>query len=340
MKKLLVLLVAGAFVLGLTLPAMSAEKEAVDWGFYGNARFQTFSDSVEPKGGDKDTDLIWRLEGNSRIGAKVKAGNIGGHFEYDSTPGLRLLYGTWNFGAGSLLVGQSYTPLDYFASLQVKNGDTGLIGFGNPYTGRLANIALNMAGLELALVEPNANNINATIFDDTDTSLPKLEAAYKINLGPAHIKLLGAYQTYDLVAGNQEKSLDAYVYGFGFTAPFGPAYLKGSLLMGNNAGNAGLAGGGSATATSATQIVDNDTTAYTLVAGFKASDALSFEVGYGHIEDEDDISNAATSEADSYYAQATINIAKGFFIVPEIGRFESKTETETTYFGAKWQINF
>jgi len=82
MKKLLVLLAAGAFVLGLTLPAMSA-----DWSFYGNSRMSTFFDSdseeVNPAlGGYDDDDLTWSLQGNSRIGARVKAGNIGGGFEY------------------------------------------------------------------------------------------------------------------------------------------------------------------------------------------------------------------------------------------------------------------
>jgi len=80
MKKLLVLLAAGAFVLGLTLPAMSA-----DWSFYGSSRLSTFFDSdseeVNVTGYDDD-DLTWSLQGNSRIGARVKAGNIGGGFEY------------------------------------------------------------------------------------------------------------------------------------------------------------------------------------------------------------------------------------------------------------------
>jgi len=46
---------------------------------------------------------------------------------------------------------------------------------------------------------------------------------------------------------------------------------------------------------------------------------------------------------------AVINLAKGCFIVPEIGKFDKgetttagvKTENgDTTYFSAKWQINF
>jgi len=97
MKKLLVLLAAVAFVVAFTVPAMAA-----DWGFYGSARMATFMNDVTPAAPatQSDDDLLWDLQGNSRIGASVKAGAIGGLFEYGSTPNLRQLYGTWNFGGG------------------------------------------------------------------------------------------------------------------------------------------------------------------------------------------------------------------------------------------------
>jgi len=365
MKKLLVLLAAVAFVVSFAIPAMAAEKKkktmeervadleksSAEWSFYGNARMATYFWDVEPEGVEGDTDLQWDLQGNSRLGANAKFGSIGGNVELGLYPQsgrkgnseyvrVRRIYGTWNFGGGTLLVGKTYTPLCYFTSNQVADGDDGLIAYGTPYTDRIPMFMLSMAGLELALVQPKVVNIDDTIFDDTDTNLPRLEVAYKINLGPAHIKLLGGYQSYDLVAAGHEESLDAYAYGFGVTAPFGPAYFKGSLLLGNNVGNLGIVGAGTASATSATQIVDNDTLAYTAVLGFKASDMLSFELGYGHMENEDDVSNATKTEADSYYAQAVINIAKGFFVVPEIGKFDNKGTQERTYYGAKWQINF
>ena len=105
MKKLLVLLAAVAFVVAFTVPAMSA-----DWNFYGSSRISTFfdGDSEELTGtGFDDDDLTWGLQGNSRIGAKVKAGDISGRFEYGTGINLRLLYASWNFGGGELLVGQA-----------------------------------------------------------------------------------------------------------------------------------------------------------------------------------------------------------------------------------------
>jgi len=116
MRKLFVLLAAVAFVVAFTVPAMAA-----DWSFYGSARMYTFmSDySKEYTGtGFSDDDLSWFLQGNSRIGAKVKAGAVSGRFEYGSGPSLRLLNGAWNFGGGTLVVGQDYSPIDTFISNQ------------------------------------------------------------------------------------------------------------------------------------------------------------------------------------------------------------------------------
>ncbi len=76
MKKFTILMAAIALVC-FSVPAM-----AVDWNFYGNARMATFYTSIDEKDtGDKSTDLRWELQGNSRVGANVKADHIKGQFE-------------------------------------------------------------------------------------------------------------------------------------------------------------------------------------------------------------------------------------------------------------------
>jgi hypothetical protein len=93
---------------------------------------------------------------------------------------------------------------------------------------------------------------------------------------------------------------------------------------------------------------------FALCAGFKVNDMLSFEAGYGYAKSERDKSittNFSDDEDDcaSYYINAKITVAKGFFIQPEIGKYDMKDSTvnnvrtddqDTTYFGAKWQIDF
>lgn len=346
MKKLLVLLAAVAFVVSFTLPAMSA-----DWSFYGSSRMSTFfeSDSEELTGtGFDDDDLTWALQGNSRIGANVKAGDIGGRFEYGSGPNLRMLYGTWNFGGGELLVGQTYTPFNYFISNQVFGGDTDMLPYGGIYDGRRPMIQLKTGGLKIALVEPNTGGVTGYATAETDTSIPKLEASYGFNAGPLKLSLMAMYNTFDVVdAANNEEGVDSYVLAFGFQIPFGAAYVNGDVWMGKNTGNTTFwTTGAGAAAWDGANIVDNDAFGYLLVAGFKASDALSFELGYGQMSHELDQTGADADETSAMYAQAVINIAKGFFVVPEIGKVDYKEDAagndqgDTTYFGAKWQINF
>jgi len=114
----------------------------VDWNFYGSARMATFYTSFDEKDvGPKSSDLQWDFQPNSRLGANVKADHIKGQVEMglkgsdggDVDVGTRRLYGTWNFGAGSLKVGKDYSPVSVFVSGQVFDTDAGLIGFGAPY---------------------------------------------------------------------------------------------------------------------------------------------------------------------------------------------------------------
>ncbi len=98
--------------------------------------------------GIKATDFRWDFQGNSRLGANVKADHIKGQVELalsggdgngdgsDGSVNTRRAYGVWNFGAGSLKVGKDYSPVSQFVSAQVFDGDAGLIGFGAPYAGR------------------------------------------------------------------------------------------------------------------------------------------------------------------------------------------------------------
>jgi len=107
MRKLLVLIAAVAFVAAFTAPAFAAE-----WSFYGSSRITTFwganSDERAPTG-DDDTDLSHTLQGNSRIGANVKAGEIAGQFEvgFGSNITRRIIWGEYDFGGWQLGLGKA-----------------------------------------------------------------------------------------------------------------------------------------------------------------------------------------------------------------------------------------
>jgi hypothetical protein len=379
MKKLLIACFAALMLVAFTVPAMAADAPA--WNFYGSARMSTFMTSQDKDAsatGYSDKDLTWDLQGNSRIGARVKAGDVGGRFELGigSSVATRLLYGTWNFGAGELLVGQGYTPLMSLVSNQVNAGDNDLVSFGGLYEGRKPMIRVSFAGFQFAAVKPSTatGNISAYVaevtgidldpdsatfldsvvtpavmgYADIDTTLPKLEASYGLKLGPASINLMAGYNTFDVVdPEDNSEDITSYVYGIEAGANFGPAYLKGTYWGGKNVGNYGVYTDSDSFADfSGGDISDTDTFGYQLVIGFKVSDMLALEAGYGFVSSEDDIDGHDKDEARSYYGQATITLAKGVMLIPEIGLYDSMDsdtgadQGKVTYYGAKWQINF
>jgi len=343
MKKLFIIFA----VLCLAAPAMAA-----DWNFYGSARMATFWQDVDLDTGldnSDDQDLQWAQQGNSRIGANVKFNDqIGGGFEMSDSFGKRKLFGTYTFGGGSqLLLGQTYTPTALFYSNSVFDGDGDLLGVGEFYEGRLPMVQWKMGGLKVALITPAVDGVGDF---ETDVTLPKIEVGYGFKADMFFADVFVGYQTYDIddPAAGLDYSIDSYLVGGGVGANFGAFYAKIGAHFGQNLGNYGAYNPielDNEFALSPTgEELDNDGLGYLAVIGFNASEMFTIEAGYGHEEAELDESNN-NQEADQWYLNTTINIAPGFFVVPEVGMITasedaSEPEPELFYFGAKWQINF
>jgi hypothetical protein len=320
--------------------------------------------------------LQWAQQGNSRIGATVKFNDeIGGAFEMSDSFGKRKLYGTYNFGAGQLLLGQTYTPLDIFYSDSVFDGDGDLLGIGSFYEGRQPMIQLTMGGFQVALIKPYQSDdgdaeidagYEATVTDfNSYQQLPKIEVNYKFSADMFFVNVGAGYNTTEAewidADGKKEESVDSYVVAVGGGMNFGAIYLNLHGHMGQNLGNYGAYNPMSVRSDGSWQdrggydtigiddtgkIVDNDAYGYAAVAGFKVSDTLNLEAGYGFQSYEFDIDGVDADETAQYYLNCTITIAPGFFIQPEFGVIDFKDDPagdeqgDVTYFGAKWQINF
>jgi len=386
MKKFIVALAAVAL--------MASSAYAADWDFYGNARVHTFYDDADVNGGaDGDAVLSEELQGNSRIGANVKVSDeLTGRFEYgasDNKANIRHLYGEWNFGAGSLLVGQTYSPLNLFGSGQAYN-DGGLEGYaGEMFGGREAQIKLTFGAFQIAFVAPDVQyydytttrtfangTIDTTTYSDkedaednaagpaydadndtlahagltdgTDVTIPAIEVGYTLSGSNWDVVMVGGYQTFDL---DQDDGEDVTSYGWGVDASmtFGALSVTGQVNGGQNVGNlwfidvngAGDAGGGYAAVVD-DKVIDNDAIGARICAAYQVNDMFGLEIGYGMQETEYDVKGAEDDESSSYYINAPITLAPGVLVVPEVGviDYEEEGETDTTYFGAKWQINF
>jgi hypothetical protein len=352
MKKLFVIFASVALV-----AAFAVSATAGDWSFYGNARMATFwNDTDDGTPGGDDEDLQWDLQGNSRIGAKVKNDAVSGLFELglkgdnggdDVDVGTRRIEASWDIGSPTLTIGKTYSPINQFISGQVFGGDAGLLGNGCLYGGRPGLIQLGFGMFEIALVNPKSNVAHPGLLaTDVDEVLPKVEAAFHFKTDMFFVNVRGGYQTYDIEggAGVSDVSVDSTAFGADAGVNFGPAYVKVAASMLTNGGEARWAGGTAATANGAgTDVDDVDSMQYALVAGFKASDMASLEVGYGFREHDSDAAGVADDEETAWYLQANLQVAPGVFIIPEIGGYDDQGALDAgdqTYFGAKWQINF
>ena len=371
MKKLTILLALVALVC-FSVPAM-----AVDWNFYGNARMATYYESTDLGAGrttannSDDQQLEWDLQGNSRIGANIKAEHIKAQFEWGVSSdsggggnvGARRLYGVWETGWGSMKVGKDYTPVSQFISGQVFDGDLGLLGIGTAYGNREAQIAFSFGNFEIALIQMNVDQlVSATGFTtggDLERVLPKFEAKWGMSFDAFNFNLMGGYQYYSIkdvtsLTNGTTNDIDvtSYIIGGDAGFNFGPAYVKGAVSYGQDWDNAKWNLGGNHNQGSPAVWDGDDSTKDTtswmasLVAGLKVSDMLTFEAGFGYREDDPDVNGAKTSSPWAVYGQAVIALAPGVYIIPEIGYFDGDQDfngddaTTLFYAGGKWQINF
>jgi len=370
MKKLITLVAAMAMVATFAMTAAAAE-----WDFYGSARVNTSYYDIDKAGVDYQETLNEFLQGNSRIGATVKVSDeLTGGFEYGTGVNVRKLYGEWNFGPGSFLVGQTYTPLNWFYSNQIYDSDTDLLAYGGLYSGRAPMLRLTFGGFQVAAVVANhddvvydgkaaplaeavadatdatslfdaASNLAALKASKTEIKFPTIEASYSLNMDDFGVQVAAGYNPYELTNDSTTYDVDAWVVALGANLNIGPGYIQGNVYTGDNAGHIiwiDTVTEGKAVF-NGTQVLDNECWGFILVAGAKINDMFSVEFGYGQASTEVDTLNV-DDEVTSYYGQTTITLAPGVFFVPEIGVVENEVAgsevLKMTYASVKWQINF
>ena len=354
MKKLYILIIAACI-------AFATSAMAADWNFYGSARLTTFYTDGE----NRDPKLDYNLQGNSRIGAHIKATDtLSARFEYGASnnkANIRLFYGVWNFGGGELLIGQTYGPAWLPVSNQAfagdnrrggRYGDTGLSGLGENYTGRIPQIQLRFNDFKLALVQTNNQFYTNTSHRaklrtfNTEVDFPGIQAKYRFNFNPFDFSLSGAYQTFDARGSEVESHMVAGRLGY----TLGHFSLKASGFFGTNVGNiaelnvSGYTGrkGHAIVKRPGRGVIDVDSYGYAIVGGYQAAEWLNFEAGYGYAKVDYENNRHRHDDVLSYYLQATLTLAPGVTIVPEVGLVDYRAtgQRDSTYYGIKWQINF
>jgi len=374
MKKLIIILAALAMVAGFTASAMA---EAT---LYGSARFNTYSVDTDKEFSSSlfDTrNTQWKMGNLSRFGAIFKGDTVGGRFEMDARLGgagvsapdtntdgasglgnmrLRLLYGTWNFGSGTLLIGQNY-PLYNFAISSIAFTTGGLqqwggVAYANP---RVSQIRFTFGDFKVAFLTPkdSASLADAAPYNYTvETKLPKIEVEYDLKLDPVAFQLVGGWQSYDALAENEDsKSVTSWVIAGAGKVHFGPAYVNLALSYRVNGTNYGVW----TAVNEQAQFDGNDfqdvkTFGGAVALGYKVNDMITLEASAGYLKAEPDNMGSAEDTARSYGLLAQIHLAPGVMIQPEFvvldkdkvknAAGEEFDQGKQTAIGVWWKIDF
>jgi hypothetical protein len=345
MRKLLILVSAVALVVAFTLPA------AADVSFYGNVRMSTFWESFDPdvEGQDSTTDLTWDLDmASSRFGARFKHDSVGANVEIRPNNGsyYRHWNGTWDFGGGTLLIGQAWAETFSCVSSSVCEG--GLSGGrGDTYGSlRIPQVALHLGSLHISAARPTKGDLMAG--GDSTAMLPKIEASYSLKAGPAAVKIYGGFNSSEEEVGDETYDYSSMLVGANAKIGFGAATLGVNLYMASNPGLYGEVGS-TAMANTVTddEVDDVNTLGFLVDFNYKLSPMMSIFAGYGAAMHELDVDDTNEKTSSYMYVGLPITLAKGVTITPEIAvtADETKigdetTEPSTTFYGAYWFIAF
>jgi len=353
MKKLLVLLAAVAFVFAFTTPA------AAEVNFSGFVAMQTYFLDVDNPGTTKDSsDLEWLMdEVCTRVTANFKQGPVSGlvelrPLEAGSDAHMRHWWGTWNFGGGTLGIGQTWTP-DFSCITGAKYGCGAMTPMDPGCTARKPMVQLQVGGLKIAAAQPNEPAAHTDYGTDWETSFPKLMLSYNLNAGMLGLKFFGGYQTIAdrNITTDQSQSIDSTLYGITAAAGFGPLTIKAMVYMADNF--AEYAAGTTynfAAYWDGTKMVDTSFMAYGLNLAYKVSDTLEITASYVTGTSESDKPGTWENETNHYHVNATFTLAKGVTITPEFLVLDRSDISDTattkaeeavdTRYGVYWQINF
>lgn len=355
MKKVLLTLIA---VL-MAVPAFAIEvynngENAVD--IYGTLRgYIGYGHGVDGVSDTTDDNFLYGIQGNSRIGVRLKVGNFSGQVELGaveatlyghytgsdvSNVGLRQAWGAYSFGnAGALLAGKTDTPtaMGGFIS-DIMDTDGGLNGFGGSTTGsRRFQIQYNVAGLSIALIENDmAYGPGVSGYTDGGETIPRLGLSYTYKNPSLLVKVAATYSALNgTINAPVSDTRWATVHAFGVALGLKPTFMDGKMwlsvlarygmneeLYGEaktvyNGGSMAHSSIGNHVGVQADGTVDNvQRAAVALELGYNVNDMIAVIVGGGY---QHSMIDALTYDVGSYavFLQAPIKISGNFALIPQ-----------------------
>lgn len=160
-------------------------------------------------------NFLFGVQSNSNIGFDVVADKFKAKVEFGAIENdamgtangavapLRYLWGSYDTGLGTILIGKANTPTTDIFSTGVINNDTALNGFGGLSTAtRRLQVQYNVAGLSLALISDYiAENLSGNTISESsrsNTTMPRIALSYTIYNGSNPLfQIAGTYKHFN-----------------------------------------------------------------------------------------------------------------------------------------------
>ena len=157
--------------------------------------------------------FLFGVQNNSNIGFDVVADKFKAKVEFGAIENdpfgtangavapLRYLWGSYDTGLGTILVGKANTPTTDIFSTGVINNDTALNGFGGLSTAtRRLQVQYNVAGLSLALISDYIAELASTSSQpnaNSSSTMPRIALSYTIYNGSNPLfQIAGTYKRF------------------------------------------------------------------------------------------------------------------------------------------------
>jgi len=200
-----------------------------------------------------------------------------------------------------------------------------------------SSLYMNLRGLRMAPLQASSS----AVVDEPVPALQGVKAKYEIGLGNYSFELSGGYVPGMKPFVPSESHLDSrgYLGYVNLTIPLSQFYLKGGAFFGQNV----EAFGPGFKRPSEMQNAKTDLFGYQISGGYRFSDSLSMQAGWGQATQEDEMTKESLA---AWYLQAHISLGWRMAVTPQAGFIGittsdgEKIREEAFYYGARWQINF
>lgn len=298
--------------------------------------------------------FLFGVQNNSNIGFDVVADKFKAKVEFGAIENdpfgtangavapLRYLWGSYDTGLGTILVGKANTPTTDIFSTGVINNDTALNGFGGLSTAtRRLQVQYNVAGLSLALISDYIAELASTSSQpsaNSSSTMPRIALSYTIYNGSNPLfQIAGTYKrftresegnptiTTSQASGNP---IDAWHISVGTKPTFGNNFVSLFGFYGKNQDVYGETGTFYNNGTwGHSKGIDTDTGRNTKRAGGKAelgiglSKDATFTIGAGY--QETFVKNQGKYKSVGVFAQVPYKVNANFTLTPVVGWFQT-----------------